>query len=77
MKKFKYEVGQEIIILHSEDNSVLKTTAWQELIVRIIDLRFIDTSIEEHTERYRIDGLWFNKNEVKGVSRETHPEYYL
>ncbi len=80
MSTFKYKKGQEVILTDaSRMNSILVGSYWSEIIIRKIEVTFLDDSIAEYgnTPRYRLGGLWFNEDEIILVSKETHPEYYL
>ncbi|MCD6435871.1 MAG: hypothetical protein J7L15_05735 [Clostridiales bacterium] len=74
--RFKYDVGDEVVITtEARTNSILKNTPWEDLTPRRINQRFIDSSVDKL--RYRIDGLWFNEDEIERTSKEQTPEYYL
>lgn len=83
----KYKVNDWVIIMKDSESraflSIHGDPSWAKIIPRQIN----QVSIEENSEyqdygvdkliRYRVDGLWFDQNEIQKITLEKDPEYFL
>lgn len=83
----RYKVDDWVIITHKDQTQEffekINADNWLEIRPRKInqvmvneDDKYTDYG-EDELIRYRVDGLWFNESELKLITRETDPEYYL
>lgn len=71
--RFKYQEGQDIIIL----SDITTMVDWDTGSPQKIEDLFVDYYDKVFYLRYKVCGLWFNQEEIIGVSLKDNPEYYL
>ncbi len=70
---FKFEVGQDVALY--KDFELSSWAATGEVFQ--ISQRFKPHEQMQSQLRYRIQGLWFDEDEIFAVTKEKNPEYFL
>ncbi len=77
----KYEIGDSVVV--NKNDIVSMVSRWNYNEVKLINDIYVEPSPDyaelgaDKLVRYRVQGLWFNQDEVKLVSPENDPEYFL
>lgn len=83
----KYKVNDWVIVLSESTTAGFLQSfghdGWKKVEPRMINQIYIETDPkyaeygEDKLIRYRVEGLWFDQNDLKLISIENDPEYFL